>query len=118
MPSATAVLPPSFGAIAELFDIEDAPAVRSYLGANPSLVPLLVEARRTVPRFFPGETRVRLQVLADRDDEDHTDLFAIIQTALPEDDALRCLDRFDEEWWLDAAGRAGGRLTIDVESVS
>jgi hypothetical protein len=57
-------------------------------------------------------------LLVDRDDWRHVVLFAVIRTALPEDDALRRLDRFDEEWWLKAGARASGQLTIDVESVS
>ncbi|HEY7032679.1 MAG TPA: hypothetical protein VH482_15155 [Thermomicrobiales bacterium] len=57
-------------------------------------------------------------MLVDRDDWRHVVLFAVIRTALPEDDALRRLDRFDEEWWLKAGARASGQLTIDVESVS
>jgi hypothetical protein len=101
-----------------LFEIEDLPAVRHYLDRHPALSPLLVEARQTIPRCFPDPTRVRLELLPDRDDENHVDLFAIIQTTLPGDEALRRLDRFDEEWWLPAAVRAQGLLTIDVESMS
>ncbi len=60
---------------------------------------------------------MRLQLLADRDDGNHVDLFAIIQTRLPEDEALKLLDKFDEQWWLEAAVQGRGRLTIDVKSV-
>jgi hypothetical protein len=118
MPStATAFASTSLDAVEKLFEIGDVPGVRRYLDGQPTLVPLLVEARRAIPRYFPDPTGVRLELLADRDDGDHVDLFAIIRTVLPEDEALRRLDRFDEEWWLEAAVRGNGHLTIDVESV-
>jgi hypothetical protein len=116
--AATDVATPSLDTVENLFDVKDAPAVRRYLGDRPFLMPLLVEARRTISRYFPDDARTRLQLLPDRDDGDHVDLFAIIGTSLREEDALRRLDRFDEEWWLEAAVRANGQLTIDVESVS
>jgi hypothetical protein len=74
MPSASAAASPAtLGTIDELFDVEDAPTVRRYPGEHPFLVPLLVEARQTIPRFFPTK-RVRLQLLTDRDGGDHTSI--------------------------------------------
>lgn len=109
MPStATAVASLPLDAVEKLFEIEDTPAVRRYLRERPFLVPLLVEARRAIARYFPDDARTRLQLVPDRDDGDHVDLFAVIRTALPADDALKRLDRFDEEWWLEAAVRASG----------
>ena len=69
------------------------------------------------PQYFPEQTRIQLQLLSDREDGNHVDLFTVIQTDLPEDEALRRLDRFDEEWWLEAAVKGRGRLTVDVEAV-
>jgi hypothetical protein len=111
MPSTAAVMnSPS------LFSMGDAVAVRRHLNRHPALVPLLIEARRAIPRFFPDTTRVRLDLLTDRDGGDHVDLFAIIQTALPEDQALELLDGFEEEWWLKVAAQGCGQLTFDVET--
>ncbi|HKG24195.1 MAG TPA: hypothetical protein VKB09_01030 [Thermomicrobiales bacterium] len=117
MPSSAATdLLTSPDAVNGLFDFEDSLAIGSFLGEHPFLVPLLVEVHQTVPRYFPDRTRVRLQLLTDRDNGDHVDLFAIIETALSEDQALRALDSFDEEWWLGTAVRGNGWLTIDVET--
>jgi hypothetical protein len=114
----TTTLPSSLDTLNELFDVEDELAVRGYLGECPFLIPLLIEAHQRIPRYFPDQARVRLQLLPDRDDGDRVDLFALIQTGLPEDQSLQMLDRFDEGWWLEAAAQGRGRLTIDVDSVS
>jgi hypothetical protein len=114
----TTTVPSSLDVINELFDVEDELAVRGYLGDHPFLVPLLIEAHQRIPGYFPKQSRVRLQLLPDRDDGDRAELFAIIQTDLPEDQALLLLDRFDEGWWLETAVQGRGRLTIDVEAVS
>jgi hypothetical protein len=114
----TTTLPSSLDTINDQFDVADELAVRGYLDEHQFLVPLLVEAHQRIPRYFPDQARIRLQLLPDRDDGDHVDLFALIQTGLPEDQALALLDRFDEERWLEATIQRRGRLTIDVESAS
>jgi len=100
------------------FEIEDPPSLRRYLDAHPTVARLPTQVLHAVPRYFPDETSFRLRLLPDRDDGNHVDLFAIIRMALPENEALRRLDQFDEGWWLEAAARARGQLTIDVESAS
>jgi hypothetical protein len=115
-PTAISASPPTLERIEVLFDVEDAPAVRSYLGKHPYLVPLLIDVHQVVPRYFPNRTRICLQLLTDRDDGDHVDFFAIIETDLSEDKALQALDKFDDEWWLATAVQGSGLLTIDVET--
>jgi hypothetical protein len=45
------------------------------------------------------------------------ELFVYIQTPLPVTAAREKLEQLDEEWWLDALPRAGGRLNIALEYV-
>jgi len=40
----------------------------------------------------------------------------IVRTSLSLEAAFRRLDRFDEDWWLDASDAAQGTLTIDIEA--
>jgi hypothetical protein len=115
LPNVIAASPSNLDVLGELFDVDDPPAVRSYLGKHSFLVPLLVEVHQNVPRYFPDNTRLRLQLLTDRHGGDHVELFAIIESSLSEDQAQQLPDRFDEEWWLQAVNRASGRMTIDVE---
>jgi hypothetical protein len=47
--------------------------------------------------------------------ESDASLYVLVRTALDADSAGRLLDRFDGEWWLDNAPRAGGRVEVSLE---
>lgn len=98
------------------FGTDDRQQVLAYLERHPHLVPLLVDVAAAIGQFFPPEDRPYLQVIDDPDTQT-VQLYAIVRTSLPPDEADERLDRLDEEWWLDAVERAHGDLTIDVESV-
>lgn len=86
-----------------------------YLDRHPHLVPLLVDVATAVQRFFPADDELVLHVIDDADTQTEQ-LYAIVRTILPPDEAEARLDRLDEEWWLDAVELARGNFTIDVES--
>jgi hypothetical protein len=85
---------------------------------NPQLVPLLLEAREHVERVFGSDAPVVLAVVENPEAVDSLpELFVYIQTPLPVTAAREKLEQLDEEWWLDALPRAGGRLNIALEYV-
>ena len=98
-----------------LFSIDDRQQVHAYLARHSHLVPLLVDAAAAIRRYFPQDDTLRLEVIDDAETKTEQ-LYAIVRTSLPSDEAERQLDRLDEEWWLDAVERASGELTIDAES--
>lgn len=91
--------------------------VASFLEAYPFLVPLLIEARPILARYFP-DTPVVLELVDEPDAEDEedgaelTDLFATVQSRLPPEEAMRRLDRLDQDWWYANLRRGDGRLHI------
>ena len=92
--------------------------VRSMTDGNPQLVPLLLEARENVERVFGSDAPVVLAVVENPEAADSLpELFVYIQTPLPVAAAREKLEQLDEEWWLDALPRAGGRLNIALEYV-
>jgi hypothetical protein len=88
-----------------------------FVEGHPQLAVLLEEARARIADCFGSEVRVALELVTDVDSANETELFALIPTDLPVDEASRRLSRLDEEWWLDAAPEAQGLLNIDVEHV-
>jgi hypothetical protein len=96
---------------------KDGVAVRSFLSRHVPLLLLLREAHHKIKTVFGFETGLALEVFTDPDDDDGQQLFVLIRTALPVDEALAQLERLDEAWWLDAAPRAEGWLNLDVEYV-
>lgn len=89
--------------------------VMSFLKAYPFLVPLLEEAYGKIAEYFETFSSVVLEVITEPEAENDRELFAFIRTGLPVDEALARLERFDEEWWLEASDRAQGKLCIHVE---
>lgn len=89
--------------------------VSRFLQAHPFLVPLLLEAYGEIDQYFGPSPDVVLEVITDPESENDRELFALVQTELSPDDALHRLDRFDQEWWLDASPQACCLLNIDVE---
>lgn len=113
--TATTALPQSVEELTALYTFRDRETVVGFVTTHPHLVPLLVEARPEIARYFGPETPVVLEVIPDREAEGYSDLFALIQTALPGTEAAARLDQLDEAWWLDALERADCNLTIDIE---
>jgi hypothetical protein len=86
-----------------------------FLDRHLHLVPVLRDIVDAVHRFFPADDALHLQAIDDADTRTEH-LYVIISTSLPRDEAEVRLDRFDEEWWLDALDRTKADLTIDVGS--
>lgn len=86
--------------------------VLEFLSDEPSLWPLVTEARSKIREHFP-DAQLILEVKADR--EDHTEQLVIfIQTDLPAEEAFYRLDLLDDAWWLDASPIAG-QMCIHIE---
>ncbi len=104
--------------LTELYRFRGEEEVKSFLDEHEELAPLLIEATGPIRRLFGEESVVVLEVFHDPDaEEDESELFALIQTNLPVDEARRLRAQFDSEWWLENSARADCRLNIDVEYV-
>lgn len=100
--------------LAERFRLREPDDVLCYLSDNPFLVPLVLEARDKAHEYFSERPPLVLH-LAEYPDDGSRELFLLIQTAQPPAAALAKLDRFDQEWWLDALERAEGKLNVKLE---
>jgi len=88
--------------------------VRSFLNEYAFLIPLLDAAHDAAIRYF-APVSLALEVIADPDstDDQQLVLFVVLQDTPAE--AFANLQRFDDEWWLDAIDEAQGRLCISLE---
>lgn len=87
--------------------------VFEFLKERQYLLPLLLEAREEILKYFP-QSSLSLELKADPEAEDNSQLILYIQTNLPFKEALDQLDKFDEQWWLDKVDQAKGNLCIDL----
>ena len=103
--------------LAKDYQFKDEASVESFLSRYASLLLLLREAHHQIKSVFGFDTDIALEVFTDPDSDDGPQLFALIRTALPVNEALTQLERLDQNWWFDAAPRAACLLNLDVEYV-
>jgi hypothetical protein len=104
--------------IETLYELVGRDEVLDYLDRYPFLSSLLLEAFGQVKRLFGPKPRVTLRVAYDPEATDECELVASIHTGLPVEEVVDRLDRFDNDWGLDAMEKAQGKLSFDLEFVA
>ncbi len=98
----------------KLYQFRNHNNVTGFLREFSFLAGLLVETHAMIRQHFGTASEIDLEVVEDPETEERQ-LFALIKTFLPPEEAIEALDRLDREWWLDALPGAHGKLSIDVE---
>lgn len=96
-----------------LYDVEDPQAVAAYIAPYPHIPGLLTEAFGRVRSVFPESARPRLTLQCDPGAGDQW-LTLLIPLPSYDRDAAARLDRFDDEWWFDAAPRGEPVIVLDI----
>ncbi len=100
--------------VERLYALRQPLQVRRFLGEHDFLVPLLVAAYDVTTRYF-APLSLALEVIADPDSMDDRQLVLFVVLQLTPAEAFAKLQRFDNEWWLDAMDEAQGHLCISLE---
>lgn len=100
--------------IRRLFVVADERSVFDYLRSHRRVPSLLIESVPHLRRLF-GDAALSLRATSDEDGWDM--LYATVRWAGEPEDALRALDRFDDEWWLAHSYPAGKSLTFTYDLV-
>jgi hypothetical protein len=103
-------------ALDRVYLIRERGKVSNFLATNGFLLPLLKESAQEIRKRFGQETALVLRMSVNPDGEDR-ELFINIQTPLPFAEAFPLLERIDEEWWLDNASKANGKLELILEYI-
>lgn len=98
-------------------EFRDGTEVAAFLELHAGVANALLNAIDRIPEFFGEGAPIALEMLWDPENPEHDALYALIQTSLPAEEALRRLKRFDEAWWLGAIDHARGGVTISLEFV-
>ena len=101
-------------ALGEEFYFRNITAVREYLRRHRLLIDILFELRRKINEFFGSDTKLRLEVFTDPED-DTSKLFALILTALPSREVSPKLNQLDQEWWLGQSYEVKRAMNVDIE---
>lgn len=100
--------------VERLYSLRTPLQVRRFLGEHPFLAPLLVAAYDVTIRYFTPLS-LALELIADPDSTDDEQLVLFVALQLTPPEAFAKLERFDNEWWLDAMDEAQGHLCISLE---
>jgi hypothetical protein len=106
-----------FRLVEQLYILRRRAEVIGFIKAYPFLVPLLLEAYGKIAKYFGPSPNVVLEVVSDPEAANHRELFILVRTSLTPSEALTRLERFDQEWWLNASEKARCMLNVDVEYV-
>ena len=91
--------------------------ISGFIARNLFLVDLLKDARQKISEYFGDEFIPRLEISYIPESNILDELWVLIPTKLPVSQALDMLDRFDEEWWLDASEQAHCKMNIKMAYV-
>jgi hypothetical protein len=99
-----------------LYEIENPADVDAYVAEHPTVASVLAEAPAEIAAAFEEDPRLILRYALDPEDEPATDYLVVdVMTMRDSADAHDRLNRFDEDWWLDASlpvARAGAVVVI------
>jgi hypothetical protein len=98
---------------AHRLELREPTVLKEYLEENRFLIPLINEASAKLVEYFGEETPQILQVVYHPDDGSR-ELFLYVKPDLPVSEAIATLDRFDEDWWLDAMDRSNFQMVIKI----
>jgi hypothetical protein len=99
-------------------DNSSSPKVAPFIERNPALIDVLLDARDTLQRIFPGSS----YTLSVKRDPDIDDEQAVLSVGVKRDsgaprDSVRRLLLLQDEWGLDGDRRAEGKLAVVLESL-
>jgi len=81
----------------QFYIFEEPEKIRTFLLTHKKLIPFLQDAFLRIQRIFGPNTPVYLELQTDPE-ENFEELFIIIETYLPVEQAVHLLERLDEEW--------------------
>ena len=105
----------SLDALQSVYVAESWGDILLYLAEHPGLIELLLKAQSRISELFGSASQVNLKLVPEYDSEIRHTLFADVHTQDDPMVAFKKMNRFDEEWWLDASENFGGLLHFSVE---
>ena len=94
------------------YQVASADVLRAIAGRSPTVVETLSEARKVIRKYFGSGTPAHLMLQADPEIRGSEPIVVEVRTPADMKDAFERLERFDEEWWLDAGRKESAEICI------
>lgn len=96
-----------------LYTFREPTEVLQFLEQYSFLVPLLLNAHKTIRKYFP-DSPLFLEYVTDPEIDD-PQLVVFIATNLEPEEALDRLDEFDDDWYNDNSNRDQGKMYFNLD---
>ncbi len=103
-----------FEALGSVYEFKEPDAVVEFLLGNAFLIGLLEEAYPNIAACFGQNFLLKLELVYDPESGDGPELFGFVSTTLRPEEAMKRLDMFDEEWWLEKSSQGRCKLNFDI----
>lgn len=103
--------------IARWYSVRDPGRIEDFVHQRPLITKVLADAIDELPKYFGPQPDVVLERVIDPEFEEDDQLFAYIRTSLSADDALKRLERLDEDWFLAKIGQLDGAFNFNLQFV-
>lgn len=99
--------------IRKSFVFRDEQAVISFLRTHRTIPILLSDALPELAKSFGKDVVFALKVLTEEDGS--REMYVVAEWGGPAEEAMKALDHFIDDWWIDRSGPAAGRLSVTYE---
>jgi hypothetical protein len=103
--------------LSRLYAMRGPERVLAFYAENRFLFDLLIEAPTQIKKLFGQDTPLELHLSQEPDFPSSRELFVLIMTKLPSEEAFPLLQRLDEEWWLDNCDKADCKLNFNLRRI-
>jgi hypothetical protein len=101
--------------IARHYHTRDERRVAAFAFDRPRLLNALLDAYPRLSALFGHEASLELRLRTDPEIPSRRYLAVFVATGIPVKEALRRMDRFDADWWLDRVGELGQELLFTLD---
>lgn len=99
------------------YELRGKEEIEEFLSESRGLWALLYEIPGKVKKYFGEDEKLALRIFNNPECLGDKHLMVIIKTSKEVDEAMKCLDEFDDEWWIDRADDFIHSITVDTEYV-
>jgi len=100
--------------IRQKYSVLDAAATGAFVLDHAYLLDLLLEAYFPLQALFDEQAQIQVRLKVDPEIPDRRYLSVRVVTRLSAHDALRRMDRFDQDWWLDRIAHTDDDLVFSL----
>jgi hypothetical protein len=99
-----------------IFNFRNPDEIKEFLGEHKLIIPVLLNSRSIVDKFFGNDVPLALEVVIDPEAQSNKQLFGYISTGpMSLDDAIERFNAFDESWFLKQYDLTDGLMNFNLE---